>query len=284
MPPPLLSPILRALSIGLRPTATLPRRVAAPSTFMRAYRTPVPIHTPVPTRVVDEAIPRDTVNYIDAAGKFHANGSVSEILRSLDRQKWTLVCINPTADEDIPLVCRVNSKEELAERDHQKYLETKEKRKIKKKDVNPQSVLKEIEISWAISEHDLQHRMKKAREFLGKGYRLNITIGVKKGMAKQTLIDAMALLERVEGEVLQCGRERAEPEGHVGKRYVMRLEGKRRREGAEEGAEEGEAEEAEEGSEEKPKEEAEEGTEGRPIEEAEGVAEERPKEAEAAQL
>jgi translation initiation factor IF-3 len=225
MPPRLPSQFYRTISHGLRPSLASARPLVP--AFTRAYRAPIPKHTPTPTphRVENEAIPSDIVNYVDADGVFHADASVRGILRELDREKYTLVCVNPTA-VDVPFVCKVLDREVVVKHDLERYQNAKENRKAKKGS-KPQNVMKEIELSWAISDHDLEHRLKKVREFLEKGYRLDITIGTKKGMKKKLRADMIALLDRIEEACLQWGKERSEPEGEVGRRYTMKFEGKR---------------------------------------------------------
>jgi translation initiation factor IF-3 len=185
---------------------------------------------------------------------FHEDASVQQILRELDREKYTLVCVNPTAT-DVPFICKVLTRASVEEHDRERF----HKRKEKKKESKPQNVMKEIELSWAISNHDLEHRLKKVREFLEKGFRLDITIGTKKGMKKMPRAEMIVLLDRIEEACLQWGRERAEPEGELGRRYVMKFEGKRAQkteEGQEAGREEGREENVEQPEEEGTREKA----------------------------
>ena len=113
---------------------------------------------------------------------------------------------------------RILSKTALTEREKDNYTAAREKRKTKK---DSASVHKEVECSWAISEHDFAHRMKKVREFLGKGWKVSVTLGVKKGMTKQPLGKMEELLTRLRTECEACGKEVADPEGQVGKKYTM---------------------------------------------------------------
>jgi len=177
-------------------------------------------------RVMDEDIPASTVNYIDVDGQFRGSTFLSSILSSIDRSKYHLVCVNPGVAEDVPLICKVLSKADMEEADRQRFRNEKEKRKAKK-EKNLHLITKEVELSWAISEHDLGHRMKKVRQFMEKGYKVAVTLGVKKGMAKQPLRAMHELLLRVRGECDQWGRECADAEGEVGRKYTMLFEGKR---------------------------------------------------------
>ena len=174
-------------------------------------------------RLMNEEIPAETVNYVDAAGVFHEGARTRQILEQLDRSRYNLVCMSSDPLADV-VVCRVSAKDEMAAHNKQRYQQDKAKRK-EKKEKAASNTLKAVEISWAISDHDLGHRLRRIRDFFNKAYKVEITIGVKKGMAKQLLTDMHELLACVRDECELCAREVAEPEGAVGRRYVMVFQG-----------------------------------------------------------
>ena len=205
-----------------------------------------PKHAPTPTKkkVMDEDIRAHEIQFIDAAGKFQGLQPLRDVLASFDRGLYNLVCVNPHA-KDQPLTCKLLLKTEVAEAERKSYRAEREKRK-ERREKNPNQILKEVELSWAISEHDLGHRMKKVREFMEKGNRVAVTLGTKKGMAKQTIGAMAGLLKAVRGECEEWGKEIKEPEGQVGRRYTMLFEGDRvkvKKDDGKDAEEEAEAEE-----------------------------------------
>ena len=172
---------------------------------------------------MNEEIPAKTVNYVDAEGVFHEQVCTRQILEQMDRSRYNLVCMSTDPFADV-VVCRVNTKDEMVAHDRQRYQQEKAKRKEKKEKATL-NTLKTVELSWAISDHDLGHRLRRIRDFFNKGNKVEVIIGVKKGMAKQLLADMDNLLASVRDECELCAREVAEPEGAVGRRYVMVFQG-----------------------------------------------------------
>ncbi|KAF8539271.1 hypothetical protein BDD12DRAFT_838950 [Trichophaea hybrida] len=202
-----------------------PRPFPLHRTYAALRERPVVTPSQSKRRVMDEDIPASTVHYIDKDGQFQGTVTLTSILNSIDRSQYHVVCVNPEA-VDIPLICRVQSKTDIEEFERLRFQNEKEKRKLKK-EKNPHLITKEVELSWAISEHDLGHRMKKVRQFMEKGYKVSVTLGVKKGMSKQPLRTMHELLVRVRDECEQWGRECVDPEGAVGRRYTMLFTGRR---------------------------------------------------------
>ena len=174
---------------------------------------------------MDEAIPRDVINYVDVSGEFHPSTSLRQVLRSIDRHRYHVVCINPFVEEG-PLICKCTPKAELADLERKAARKEKEKRR-ERREKNPELTVKEVEFSWAISEHDLGHRMRRVREFMEKGFTVTVALGTKRGMKKMPREEMEGLVERVRGECAEWGKEVKEAEGQVGWRLLMVFEGRR---------------------------------------------------------
>lgn len=91
---------------------------------------------------------------------------------------------------------------------------------------------KKIELNWAIDGNDLGHRLKKAREFLEKGFKVEIAFASKRKGRKATLAEAESVLEKVmelvkndEGRALGWKQWR-EPDGEILRLMSVFLEGK----------------------------------------------------------
>jgi len=174
---------------------------------------------------MDEAIPQDVINYVDISGEFHPSISLRQVLQSIDRHKFHVVCINPFVEEG-PLICKCTLKTELADLERKAVQKEREKRRERREN-NPELTMKEVEFSWAISEHDLGHRMRKVREFMEKGFSVTIALGTKRGMKKMPRAEMEELVERVRGECAEWGKEVREAEGQIGWRYLMIFEGRK---------------------------------------------------------
>lgn len=85
---------------------------------------------------------------------------------------------------------------ELGAREKERAKEAKKK--------HPGKIVKILELNWAIDNNDLAHRIGKMKEFLGKGFRVEITISPKRKGKKATVEEKEELLaklrEAVSGE------------------------------------------------------------------------------------
>lgn len=163
------------------------------------------------------------INFIDANGTFHGLKSLEEILANFDREKYHLICINPQVAPE-PVICKLYSIEQLEEEKRVAYWAKKEKKQSSK---DPTKVVKTVEISWATAPNDLEHKLKRIEEFMQKGNRVEVILGVKKGMTKQPLGKMVELVERIRKEAEDSGKEWKEAEGVIGVQYLIYFEGKR---------------------------------------------------------
>lgn len=163
------------------------------------------------------------VHFIDADGAFQGLKSLEPLLASFDREIYHLICINPQVAPE-PVLCRLYSKEQLEEDEKAAYWMKKEKKQGNK---DPTKVVKKVEISWATAPNDLEHKLKRIDEFLQRGNRVEVILGTRKGMAKQTPEKVAGLVERIRKEAEKSGKEWKVAEGVIGVQYLIYLEGKR---------------------------------------------------------
>jgi translation initiation factor IF-3 len=90
------------------------------------------------------------------------------VMAQYDRTTHSLVNVTPDAEEP---TCKLYSKKHLFEVEIAKKASAK----------HSVSVTKELQLTWAISPHDLSHRLRTAVTALRKGNRVEVTIGSKKG-------------------------------------------------------------------------------------------------------
>ncbi|KAJ9142555.1 hypothetical protein NKR19_g7170 [Coniochaeta hoffmannii] len=92
--------------------------------------------------------------------------------------------------------------------------------------------MKELEINWAIDKHDLEHKMKKFREFLGKGLRVDVLLlrrPRKKGrQATEEEVEETLRKVREEAASVAGTREYKGASGVIGERYQLYFEGPQR--------------------------------------------------------
>lgn len=90
---------------------------------------------------------------------------------------------------------------------------------------------KQLEVSWTVSDNDLGHRMARLKEFLEKGWKVDIVFGSKrKGwmwkreVSQEEANNVLGKIRRAVSEVV--GAQEKQIQGEVGKEAVLSLEGK----------------------------------------------------------
>lgn len=171
----------------------------------------------------DDEIPYSMVRMVSDDNKLSAPQYTSAVLRSIDRKTESLVMValpsppNPESDEPSYPICKILSKQALREA---------QKARNKMKEA-PSATLKTIELNWAIDPNDLRHRLERVKEFLSKGWRVDVIMAGKRKGRKATAEEAEALVKKVR-EALQeveGSKEWKAMEGRVGGAATIFLEG-----------------------------------------------------------
>ncbi|RUP51026.1 hypothetical protein BC936DRAFT_136596 [Jimgerdemannia flammicorona] len=147
----------------------------------------------------DEEIPHTRITFINENGKLFRNVYVKNILKTMDRTAFFLVEVDPNVE---PPVCRLFSK---------KIVFDKQKAARKKHAPPPERVTKEIQFSWAVSEHDMSHKLSRAQQFLERGNTLHIEISPKKDSPKTSPATQAQMIEKVKQRLMECARLAKEP-------------------------------------------------------------------------
>lgn len=104
------------------------------------------------------------------------------------------------------------------------FLKEQERKQRKKANAKPKT--KEMELTWSISEHDLQTKLRQLGGFLAKGMKVHLVLGRKKGGQKVDDETMRALVKRIQREIQTLdAREVKAPEGEVGRTMRLHLEG-----------------------------------------------------------
>ncbi|KAK2616652.1 hypothetical protein QQS21_000475 [Conoideocrella luteorostrata] len=119
-------------------------------------------------------------------------------------------------------VCKIVNRKDEYER--QKQL------KAKKKAATAKPKTKELELTWAIGDHDLATKMRQMGGFLGKGLKVEVLVAKKKGGKQVDGKEAEGVVKRIRDEVESHGGREAKPAtGQAGGTMRLYLEGKQGR-------------------------------------------------------
>jgi translation initiation factor IF-3 len=121
-------------------------------------------------------------------------------------------------DEQSFPICKIQNKRNLREA---------EKARSKKKD-SPSATVKTIELNWAIDAHDLKHRLERVKDFLVKGWRVDIIMAGKKRGRKATPEEAQSCLAAVREAIAEVegAKEWKSMNGTVGGLVTVYAEGR----------------------------------------------------------
>ncbi|KAM3519652.1 hypothetical protein NHJ13051_007355 [Beauveria bassiana] len=123
----------------------------------------------------------------------------------------------PTTQEEQFALCEIVNKKEAFQKEQ-------ERKQLKKENARPKT--KEMELTWAISEHDLQTKLRQLAGFLNKGMKVQLVLGTKRGGRKVDEETAKALMNRIRDEVQALGaREVTAANGDLGRTMRMNFEG-----------------------------------------------------------
>ncbi|BGP24250.1 hypothetical protein JCM10295v2_003160 [Rhodotorula toruloides] len=159
--------------------------------------------------VYDEDIPVSTIVIVDPTnGHLLPPTTLRSILAALDRDRYKLLLVDRRHK---PPICRIIDKEE----EKRQALERRQKEKERKADKSAPGAgsTKEVHVTWGVSPHDLQHKLKKGRGFLEKGYRLLVVIESKKGVPPIDKQGQGAVLKQIATILEGVGRQAGAPSG-----------------------------------------------------------------------
>ncbi|RDL39430.1 uncharacterized protein BP5553_03770 [Venustampulla echinocandica] len=152
------------------------------------------------------------------------DGTLGELHRTrflLDRLvKGEALIMVAEAEAGRPPVCKIINRKEQAAAD-------REKKKKAQATKDPSSTVKNIELNWAIESNDLGHRMDRLKEFLGKGYKVDLLLQKKRKGRPTTMEEAQELVNTVKQTVEDAGgREYKEMTGDLLRQVMLFTVGK----------------------------------------------------------
>ncbi|KAJ5082579.1 hypothetical protein N7532_011622 [Penicillium argentinense] len=168
--------------------------------------------TPASSLIKDELIRSPWVQLVNEEGNLEDPKRLSDVLASIDRNKFFCVQVAPGGGPGKPPVCKVFNKKEHKEN---------EKAKAKAAKAAAQSA-KQIELNWAIDAHDLQHRLKQLATFLEKGRKVEVVLTRKKHKRPATVEEIKNVMQTVLNTVREAGATQTKAmEGEPGKHVIL---------------------------------------------------------------
>ncbi|KAH7160325.1 hypothetical protein B0J13DRAFT_126717 [Dactylonectria estremocensis] len=116
-------------------------------------------------------------------------------------------------------ICKIVNKKEEYERQR----EARERRRVSKA---TSTKSKELELNWAIGDHDLQTKLRQMGSFLAKGMRVEVILGKKKNSRKVDDAEASEVLAKVKQGAEAAGAKEAKAmSGNLNKSLRLYFEG-----------------------------------------------------------
>jgi len=174
----------------------------------------------------DDIVPLNgEIRYVDASLVHHGIVKFDDVINSFDRSKYILLCVNPSVvSQNEPPTCLLTSIAHFLERERREA-EAAALTHLKKQK-KPAITTRVLEFTWAISEHDLAHKMKKMGEFMQKGCRVEVIVGTRKGMTKVKAEQAKELIAKIRETGVKFGKEWKKEDGALGAQFTLFFEGK----------------------------------------------------------
>lgn len=180
-----------------------------------ANHIPSPLNDP--SHPIDEAIRSRMVNLVTPQG-FVPNQSLASVLHPLNRKEQLVRQVSVDPRSNLPIV-KIVRKQALLE-EHQNRLKLLSLTTNK----TPDSIKKELDLSWTIDRiNDLQHRLRKLREWLADGRPVEVLIAPKRkarlcesSECEELIAQVREAAARVEGT-----RELKEMDGKIGAHVIL---------------------------------------------------------------
>ncbi|RIB09253.1 translation initiation factor IF-3, C-terminal domain-containing protein [Gigaspora rosea] len=148
------------------------------------------------------------VKYVNQEGKLEGIISVKKLLTTIDREKYWLVEVESNEN---PPVCKLIEK---------KFAYEKRKKQIQ----NTPIVIKELQMTWKVEDHDLMHKISRAKSWLIKGYQVEIVIS-NRGVQKKKRILDRTIMDKILNELKDYSKEIHEPKW-TGGAVILKMTGK----------------------------------------------------------
>ncbi|CAG8456981.1 1650_t:CDS:1 [Paraglomus brasilianum] len=161
----------------------------------------------IPRHLRDEEINARQIRFVNAEGRMEGARSLSEVLMSMDRNKYWLVEVSRDPDDPTVPICKLVDKKA-------EYEKIKAQ-KLKNKPRSAANICKELVMTWNVSDHDFKRKLEQAQEFLDKGNRVRLSIKPK-GRVRSTVDIEKKMKKLVMDALFDCCKEYKDPVMHQG--------------------------------------------------------------------
>lgn len=163
---------------------------------------------------LDEAIESRWVQVKDAkTGQIDKPLRLESLIASIDRSTQSVILVSMKGPTPDTALVAVQARSEL--------LGLVQSRQTKK---STAVKVKQIELNWAISQHDLELKLKKMGEFLAKGNRVEMLLANKKRQRRAERDEAEATLRKVREKIQELGAGEMKLQGSVGQQATILVE------------------------------------------------------------
>jgi translation initiation factor IF-3 len=161
-----------------------PSKITSPSLLLsqqrRSYAAPSERRLPH-----DDLIKSWSVILVKEDGTLSEPRSKADILETMGRAVNTLIQVAP-GEPGMPPICKIMNKRAVRDAE-----------KVKAKAARSGAVTtKTLELNWAIDMGDLGYRLERAKQFLGKGYKVEVVLASKRKGKQATPEEAQALIDK----------------------------------------------------------------------------------------
>jgi len=159
--------------------SSLARRTIQPSISHRAKSS-----SAASGRLINSDIPHKIVTLVQPDGKLASDSvRLASLLREIDQSAQFIELVSERPN---PIV-RIRDKKEAREQE----------KLLKERRTSSRTVLKEIKVSWVISNGDLDHKVTQMRQNLSKGYRVSVLFTAKPGQMPPPAAECDKVIDRV---------------------------------------------------------------------------------------
>jgi len=170
----------------------------------------------------DEQIETSFVQVKREDGSLGEEEMLRLILRRIDREKETVIQLSKPGERDVAVV-QIAKISDLRERLRERERAEREKM-LAERDNKP----KQIELNWAISEHDLELKLKQMEQFVDEGRKVELLLAAKKRARKASQDEGNEVLKKIRERLVAIdAKEIAPMEGQVLRQAVMTVKTKK---------------------------------------------------------
>lgn len=186
------------------------RRIASPQSLVQVDR--------LADYIRDEQIATNAVR-LKTGEELGLPQDLQRLLRNLNRRTHTIVQLGRPDSDNIAIV-QVYEKTELLKQVREKEERIKQQL-LAAKERKP----KQIELNWAISENDLELKLRQLETFLDKGKKVEILLASKKKQRKASVEEGTAVLKKLRQKVRDIGAKEVKAlDGQVLKQASMTVQ------------------------------------------------------------